>query len=135
MGLRFPGAWRFTPPIDGNFINSTIPADGIFSFKRLKSHRRPNDPPDCEAIDCNGAWVAIEVTELVDGEAIRAFKEGGVYDWVEQTREKFISSLAERIAVKDRRFPFLKDPPYEGGYVVAVHTDEPELTRSTVRNT
>lgn len=25
MGLRFPGAWRFTPPADGKFINSAIP--------------------------------------------------------------------------------------------------------------
>lgn len=25
MGLRFPGAWRFTPPADGKYINSTIP--------------------------------------------------------------------------------------------------------------
>lgn len=25
MGLRFPGAWRFTPPADGHFINSSIP--------------------------------------------------------------------------------------------------------------
>jgi len=25
MGLRFPGAWRFMPPSDGHFINSSIP--------------------------------------------------------------------------------------------------------------
>lgn len=25
MGLRFPGAWRFTPPADGHFLNASIP--------------------------------------------------------------------------------------------------------------
>ena len=107
-------------------------AHGALFYGNVKSRRRPNDPPDCEAIDCSGARVAIEVTELVDGEAIRAYKDGRVYDWAEWTREKFISSLAERIDAKDKRHPFLKDPPYEGGYVVVVHTDEPGLTRSTV---
>jgi hypothetical protein len=111
----------------------SMAVDGFSLFKNVKSRRRPNDPPDCEATDCNGARVAIEVTELVDGEAIRAFKEGRVYDWAEWTREKFTSSLAERIHAKDKRYLSLIDPPYDGGYIVVVHTDEPELTRSTVQ--
>lgn len=111
----------------------SMAADGVSFFENVKSRRRPNDPPDCEATGRNGARVAIEVTELVDGEAIRAFKEGRVYDWAEWPREKFISSLAERIDAKDKRYPFLKDPPYDDGYVVVVHTDEPELSRSTVQ--
>ena len=111
----------------------SMAADGLSFFENVKSRRRPNDPPDCEATDCNGARVAIEVTELVDGEAIRAFKEGRVYDWAEWTREKFVSSLAERIDAKDKRYLSLKDPPYEGGYIVVVHTDEPELTRLAVQ--
>jgi hypothetical protein len=111
----------------------SMATDGLSFYENVKSRCRPNDPPDCEAIDCRGERVAIEVTELVDGEAIRAFKEGRVYDWAEWTRDKFIASLAERIYAKDKRHPFLNEPPYEGGYVVVVHTDEPELTQSTVR--
>lgn len=110
----------------------SMAADDLSFYENVKSRCRPNDPPDCEAINCRGERVAIEVTELVDGEAIRAFKEGRVYDWAEWTQDKFISSLAQRIDAKDKRYPYLKDPPYEGGYVVVVHTDEPELTQSTV---
>jgi len=32
VGLRFPGAWRFTPPEDGAFINSSIPDATILEF-------------------------------------------------------------------------------------------------------
>jgi len=111
----------------------SMTADGVSFYQNMKSRCRPNDPPDCEAINSSGERVAIEVTELVEGEAIRAFKEGRVYDWAEWTQDKFISYLAQRIDAKDGRYPYLKDPPYEGGYVVVVHTDEPELRHSTVR--
>lgn len=32
MGLRFPGAWRFTPPNDGHFINSVIPDAAVWEL-------------------------------------------------------------------------------------------------------
>lgn len=35
MGLRFPGSWRFTPPADGYFINSKIPADMIHELQEI----------------------------------------------------------------------------------------------------
>jgi hypothetical protein len=114
-------------------LAESMAADGVLFYEKVKSRRRPNDPPDCEAIDSDGARVAIEITELVDNEAIRAFKQGRVYDWAEWPREKFISSLADRIAAKDKRYPDLKEPPYKGGYVVVVFSDEPVLTRSTVQ--
>lgn len=107
--------------------------DGLSFYENVKSRRRPNDPPDCEATDCYGARVAIEITELVDSEAIRAFKKERAYKWTNWTREKFISSLSERIEAKNRRYPFLKDLPYDGGYIVVVHIDEPDLTHSTVQ--
>ena len=115
-------------------LMESMAAVGVPFYTDVKSRRRPNDPPDCEAADVNGARVAIEVTELVDGDAIRAYKERRVDDWADWTREKFLSSLAERIDAKDRRYPHLKDAPYEGGYVVVVHTDEPELTRYSVQD-
>lgn len=33
MGLRFPGLWRFTPPVDGHFINSSIPDSMVWELK------------------------------------------------------------------------------------------------------
>jgi hypothetical protein len=81
-------------------------------YSALKSQGRPNDPPDCEGIDDNGARVAIEVTELVDGATIRAVKHGGSKlasrKW---TQEDFRLELARRIGAKDRRYPYLKEPP------------------------
>jgi hypothetical protein len=113
------------------FLRRSLEADNALFFFNLKRRGRPNDPPDCEAVSQNGTRIAIEVTELVDGDAIRAFKEGGD-DWAEWTEEKFLSTLAERIADKDRLFPQLKEPPYPGGYFVVVHTDEPMLSRLIV---
>jgi hypothetical protein len=115
-------------------LAESMNANGGAFYSNLKVRGRPNDPPDCEGIDQNGARVAIEVTELVDGEAIRAFKEGRIYDWADWSKEKFISALSDRIDVKDKRFPYLKEPPYDSGYIVVVHTDEPVLSRTAVQN-
>ncbi len=101
-------------------------------FSGLKMRRRPNDPPDLEALAEGGGRLAIEVTELVDGDAIRAFRAGRIYDWAKWSEERFLRAIQERVDVKDQRFPELKEPPYEGGYVVLVHTDEPELSRAAV---
>jgi hypothetical protein len=114
-------------------LAESITADGVMFYSNIKVRGRPNDPPDCEAVDLNGARVAIEVTELVDGDAIRAFKSGRVYDWAEWSRDKFLSALSERIEIKDKRYPHLKEQPYTGGYIVVVHTDEPSLSRITVQ--
>lgn len=113
-------------------LAESLEVDDALFFSDLKRRGRPNDPPDCEAQNPHGERIAIEVTELVDGDAIRAFKEGRVYEWAEWTKEKFLAVLAERITGKNDRFPKLKEPPYHGGYVVIVHTDEPTLPRATV---
>lgn len=76
--------------------------------------------------------MAIEVTELVDSNAIRAFKAGRTYDWAEWSKEKFLAAVEERIDAKDSCFPNLKEPPYDGGYIVLLHTDEPKLPRQVV---
>src|SRR5690349_8364900 len=66
-------------------------------FSDIISRRRPNDPPDCEARDHGGARLAIEVTELVDGNAIhnskKAMEENLAPDWAEWPRDKFLSRL------------------------------------------
>jgi hypothetical protein len=35
MALRFPSAWRFKPPPDGNFINSAMPGGAVSDFTDL----------------------------------------------------------------------------------------------------
>jgi hypothetical protein len=103
-------------------------------YSTLKSRGRPNDPPDCEGLDANGARVAIEITELVDGATIQATKKTGrKCDFREWTKEDFLRELSLRIDAKDQRYPHLKEPPYPGGYVIVIHTDEPMLSRSAVQ--
>ncbi len=115
------------------FLCESLQANGELFFSDLKRRGRGNDPPDLEAKDVNGKRIAIEVTELVDGRAIRAYKRGDVYVFADWSKDGFISSLAERIAEKGKRYAKLKDGPYEGGYVVIVYTDEPMLRVDTVK--
>ena len=49
---------------------------------------RGNDPPDCEGRDFDQQRIAIEVTEIVSEEAIRAFKAGRVFDWASWSRDE-----------------------------------------------
>jgi hypothetical protein len=113
-------------------LSESLLADGALFFSKLQSRGRQNDPPDCEALDGSGHRLAVEVTELVDPEAIKAYKRGAIYEWSEWERDRFIDGLATAVAAKDQRFVSLKDVPYEGGYVLVVHTDEPFLRFDTV---
>lgn len=58
-------------------LGESLQADNALFFSNLVRRGRPKDPPDCEARTESGERLAIEVTELVDGQAIQAFKEGG----------------------------------------------------------
>jgi len=44
----------------------------------------------------------------------------------------FLECLHKRLLAKNAGYPKLKDPPYAGGYVVVVFSDEPFLTHDTV---
>ncbi|WP_252275592.1 hypothetical protein [Pseudomonas subflava] len=112
----------------------SLKADGVTLFTSLERRGRPNDPPDCEALDTDGNRVAIEVTELVDGKAIQAYKAGKIYEWADWDQDKFTSSLEALISRKDSRFNELKGAPYEGGYVIVIFTDEPILNRIAVES-
>lgn len=101
-------------------LSESLELDNKSFFADLKYRGRPNDPPDCEALSASGQRIAIEVTELVDGEAIRAFKEGRTYDGPEWNQERFLQALARLVTKKDNRFPALQGKPYDGGYIVVV---------------
>jgi hypothetical protein len=108
-------------------LAESLEADDDLFFTSPRRRGRPNDPPDCEATDNVGGRIAIEVTELVDEAAIRAYKAGEIYNWAEWDKTKFLSALVIAIGYKNRKFPKLKGGPYNGGYVVVIHTDEPML--------
>lgn len=113
-------------------LSEALESRGESFFHAVRSRGRPNDPPDCEALDCNGERIAIEVTELVDEAAIVAFKKGAKYNWAEWDVGRCTRSIAERLILKAERFSRLKDGPYPGGYVVVLHSDEPNLNLERV---
>jgi hypothetical protein len=115
-------------------LAESLHLDGKLFFHDLKLRGRGNDPPDLEALSLLGERVALELTELVDGAAIQAYKAGRVRDWAKWDRKKFIDLVSSLLANKAKRFSKLKDPPYPGGYVIVIFTDEPELTKQTVEN-
>jgi hypothetical protein len=119
-----------------NTLQEALKKDGTVLFSDLKRRGRGNDPPDCEALGPTGKRIAIEVTELVDGNFVPIFQrtppeqQSNVFaDW---GYEKFISAMAKRIEDKAGRFPKLKDPPYDGGYIVLVYSSEPLLSAAAV---
>ena len=115
-----------------NALRESLERSSEAFFYDLKSRERGADPPDCEAVDNEGRRIAIEVTELVSEKAIRATKRG-MNVWANWSEEHFIASLAARIKEKGDRYVTLKDGPYEGGYIILVHTDEPMLSTDIVR--
>lgn len=114
------------------YFSEALDADKAAFFHSERSRERPNDPPDCEAIDAEGRRVAFELTELVDGNAIKAFRAGRHYDWADWGEDAFVSALRGLVAGKDAKFPSLKGGPYPGGYMLLVFTDEPVLSRDEV---
>ena len=106
--------------------------DQLF-FTDLQFRGRGSDPPDLEARLLSGERAAFEVTELVDGETIKAYKAGRLIGSAIWDKEKFLRELNTRLTIKSKRFSALKDSPYPGGYGVVIFTDEPELINATVQ--
>jgi len=115
-------------------LAESLQLDGKLFFHDLKLRGRGNDPPDLEALSLSGERLAFELTELVDGAAIQAYKAGKVHDWATWDRKKFIDLVSSLLAEKAKRFSKLKGSPYPGGYVIVIFTDEPELTNQAVGN-
>jgi len=114
-------------------LSEALEASGELYFDKIRLRGRGEDPPDCEAINQSGERIAIEVTELVDGEAIKAIKNSGnPYEWADWSKDKFRESVSHLISRKDGRFAHLKGAPYSGGYTVLLFTDEPLLNKETV---
>lgn len=95
-------------------------------FNSLVARGRGNDPPDCEAMLFEGGKLGIEVTELVDADAIMAYKNGNTDHWAEWGEIKLIKSITQRLEVKDTS-KNIKGGPYDL-YMLVIHTDEPILS-------
>ncbi len=113
-------------------LNEALEKSGAAGFSNIQARGRGNDPPDCEALTQDNKRVAIEVTELVREEAIRAFKAGHDHVMADWDEESFLSAVLILIEKKDRKFDALKGGPYPGGHILVIFTDEPLLNRKNV---
>ena len=102
-----------------------------FPLRDLRSRRLGEDPPDCEATDQTGARIALEVTELVDEEAIVRARRSGGNEWAQWDAPKLIDAIQARLRAKGTKR--LKGGPY-AEYIVLIHTDEPALSIEIVAN-
>lgn len=93
---------------------------------------RGNDPPDCEAKDLDGNIVGVEVTELVDPNAIIAFKKDQVYEWAEWDKAKLVDAINTRLDAKNTP-ERIKGGSYDS-YILIIHTDEPVLRVDYAKN-
>lgn len=100
-------------------------------FRDLRSRGRGEDPPDCEARDSSGSLVAIELTELVDGDTLAATRKAGVAGFAQWDAAKIREQIEERLISKDTKT--LKGGPYNE-YLVLIHTDEPALSIAQIES-
>ena len=98
-------------------------------FSRLQARGEGADPPDCEAIDCQGRRIGIEVTELVDSRAVKRFRRDPTFvaEWDAPKLLDYVNRLLTR---KDAPATVRDGPYYE--YFLVIHTDEAVLQRDTV---
>ena len=110
----------------------SLEKDSKSFISNVRRRGRGNDPPDCEGQGHDGQRIGIEVTELVDSDAIKAFKTSGQYRLADWDKEKLVMAIDHRLDAKnvpDR----IKDGPYDS-YIVVIHTDELLLDVDSVKS-
>ena len=106
-------------------FHESLAHHGQSFFHSYRSRGHGNDPPDCEALSNAGDRIAIEVTELVDGDSITAANFGQSIQWEPYTKRELCELLGNRIAKKDNT-PEVKGSPYHE-YVLLIYCDEPRV--------
>lgn len=103
-------------------LNEELERQGEMPLHSFKSRGQGKDPPDCEATDDEGRRIGIEVTELVDGTAIAASREG---NFVRQDLPE-VQSVVETVSDIIRRKDSAKvcGGPYDQ-YILVIYCDDP----------
>lgn len=108
--------------IAGTFLGSLLKSNGRDGWSVAS---QDPDPPDCVATTPSQARIAIEVTELVDGNTIKSSKRPGVTIPDEWTNDNLVAQLQHLLKKKDSPSR-IHGGPYDE-YWLVIHTDEPEL--------
>jgi hypothetical protein len=107
-----------------DFLSGTIGEAGA-PFTGLRSLARGEDPPDCEFWDSSGRLIGIELTELVDADAIKRKRWDRSAAPAEWAADTLIDSLSQFLTRKDNPSKPPKIAYHE--YFLIVHTNEPRL--------
>ena len=120
-------AWAPNRPVEErgavDELMTSLEAEGQAFFHSPQS--RSPDPPDLEALLFNGERLGIEVTELVDGDAIVAAKTNRPYPQAPYTEAEISDLLSQRIAEKDSPAS-IHGGPY-AHYMLLIYCDEPRV--------
>jgi hypothetical protein len=108
-----------------NAFSESAASEAGFPLRELQARQPGDDPPDCEGIDAEGRHIGIEVTELVDGDAIARARRTGDNVWSTWDTPRIRAALDHLLTEKDSKT--LHGGPYDE-YLVLIHTDEPALT-------
>jgi hypothetical protein len=110
-------------------LNALLDSMEVAGEREFSNPRPSNvDPPDCVVDDIRGGLVAVELTELVSGDAIRANKDGrAVYrDWMPNE----VAAAVEDLLLKKDGKKYLGGP--YSRLLIVVHTAEPVITCDVV---
>ena len=113
-------------------FNQELKGRGVEHFDSITVRGPGKDPPDCEAIGNNGERIGIEVTELVDGDAIASAKNGKLIDHnVPIPLSQVIEKVSAIVSRKDRAI--VKGGPYDL-YKLIIYCDDPEYLDFEIHN-
>lgn len=104
-------------------FRDSLDRDGRGFFHSFTHRGCGKDPPDCEALSNAGERIAIELTEFVDQDSIRAAKAREPLESEPLTRTEVYRRLSDLIARKDNPHK-VKGGPYQI-YIVLVYSDDP----------
>ena len=104
-------------------LNQELKNRGVKFFGSIVARGVGQDPPDCEAIGNGRERIGIEVTELVDGDAIASANKGGMIDQDLLIASQVIEKVSAIIRRKDRAM--VKGGPYDL-YILIIYCDDPK---------
>ena len=114
-----------------NLFSEVAATEPGLPFRDIEPREPGEDPPDSEAIDAQGRRIAIEVTELVDGDAIAESRRTGANIMADWDASRIQSRLDDLIRGKDSKS--LKGGDYDE-YIVLIHSDEPLIPFDQARS-
>lgn len=113
-------------------FNQELKSQGVEPFDSIVVRESGEDPPDCEATGNGGGRIGIEVTELVDGDAIASAYNG---EMIDQNLPIPPSLVIEKVSAIFRRkdCAVVKGGSYDL-YILIIYCDDPAFLDFEIHN-